>query len=177
MNRKNFLTVYTLITIVSVLVPLIVFVLMLLPQNYNILSIDRGVLPFFHACINACTFVFLILGFIFIKNKMISLHKKTMITCLFLSIIFLVSYVISKISNAPVKYGGDNIYMKGIYFFTLISHIILSMAIIPLALISIYKGLINNIKAHKKISKITLPIWLYVSFTGVLVYLFMKPYY
>ena len=93
-----------------------------------------------------------------------------------LSAIFLVSYVISKLSNAPTSYGGEG-WLRPTYFFILISHIILSIPVLPLALLAIYRGVTGEFQKHIKIVKWTFPIWMYVAITGVLVYIFMIPYY
>ncbi|MGO1585855.1 MAG: DUF420 domain-containing protein, partial [Mesonia sp.] len=84
--------------------------------------------------------------------------------------------VISKVSNDPMPYGGEG-FLKPLYFFVLISHIILSAIIVPLVLFTMYRGLTKEYVKHRKIARWTFPIWLYVSVTGVLVYLFMLPYY
>ena len=99
-----------------------------------------------------------------------------MISAFGLSAVFLVSYVLSKISNEPVPYGGEGI-MRYAYFFILISHIILSGIIVPLVLFTMYRGLSKQYEKHRKIARWTYPIWLYVAVTGVLVFLFMMPYY
>jgi putative membrane protein len=99
-----------------------------------------------------------------------------MMTAFVLSSVFLISYVISKLTNAPIPFGGEGI-MRYIYFFILISHIVLSVPVLPLALFSIYRGMTGEISKHKRIVKWTFPIWIYVAITGVMVYLFMAPYY
>lgn len=99
-----------------------------------------------------------------------------MITAFALSSVFLVSYVISKISNDPVPYGGTGV-LRYLYFYILISHILLSSIIVPLVLFTMYRGLTGQYEKHSKIAKWTFPIWLYVAVTGVLVYVFMLPYY
>ena len=99
-----------------------------------------------------------------------------MLSAFILSSVFLVSYVISKITNEPVPFGGEGI-IRYVYFFILISHIFLSVFVLPLALFSIYRGMTGEIQKHKSIVKWTFPIWMYVSITGVLVYVFMSPYY
>jgi putative membrane protein len=88
----------------------------------------------------------------------------------------LVSYVISKLNADPIPYGGDGV-VRGLYFFILISHILLSVPVLPLAMFAIYRGWTGEITKHKKIVRYTFPIWLYVAITGVLVYIFMAPYY
>ena len=99
-----------------------------------------------------------------------------MIIALVLSSLFLVSYVVYHLTHPSARFLGEGA-VRSIYFAILISHIILSVPVIPLALLSVYRGWTNDIKRHKKIVKFSLPVWLYVSLTGVLVYLFMQPYY
>ncbi|MGO1752650.1 MAG: DUF420 domain-containing protein [Psychroflexus sp.] len=165
----------TIITL-SILVPIIVLVLMYLPERSNLLGVDVGTFPFFHAIINALTALLLIIGYRMILKQKRKQHQFFMMTAFALSVVFLVSYVISKISNDPVPYGGEGL-LKGIYFFILITHIILSAIIVPLVLFTIYRAISGNFEKHKKIARWTFPIWLYVAITGVLVYLFMYPYY
>ncbi|TQD39631.1 DUF420 domain-containing protein [Haloflavibacter putidus] len=164
------------IVLLSVLVPLIVLVLMNLPTRYDLLGLDLGTFPFFHALLNGTTAILLLLGYFFIRNGKRKSHRNVMITAFVLSTVFLISYVISKISNDPVPYGGEG-FLKPIYFFILITHILLSAIIVPLVLFTMYRGLTKEYEKHKKIARWTFPIWLYVAITGVLVYLFMLPYY
>ncbi len=164
------------IILLSVLVPLIVLVLMNLPTRYDLLGLDLGTFPFFHALLNGTTAILLLLGYFFIRSGKRKSHRNVMVTAFVLSTIFLISYVISKISNDPVPYGGEG-FLKPIYFFILITHILLSAIIVPLVLFTMYRGLTKEYEKHKKIARWTFPIWLYVAITGVLVYLFMLPYY
>ncbi|MDQ7917014.1 DUF420 domain-containing protein [Mesonia sp. MT50] len=164
------------IIILSVVIPLAVLVLMNLPTRYDIFGLEMGTYPFFHALINGSTAFLLIVGYILIRKGETKLHRNVMITAFCLSSIFLVSYVISKVSNDPMPYGGEG-FLKPLYFFVLISHIILSAIIVPLVLFTMYRGLTKEYVKHRKIARWTFPIWLYVSVTGVLVYLFMLPYY
>lgn len=165
-----------IIIVLSIIVPIVVVVLMNLETRTNLLGLELGSFPFFHAIINALTAILLGTGYYLIKKQNRELHKRVMITAFVLSAVFLVSYVISKISHDPVPYGGEGL-MRYIYFFILISHITLSGIIIPLVLFTIYRGLTGEYSKHKKIAKWTFPIWMYVAVTGVLVYLFMMPYY
>ncbi|MBI6119251.1 DUF420 domain-containing protein [Salegentibacter maritimus] len=160
----------------SILVPALVLVLMYLPERYNIFGIQAGTFPFFHAVLNGSTAILLMLGYFFMNIKEYKLHRNVMITAFVLSAIFLVSYVISKISNDPVPYGGEGI-LRPVYFFILITHIVLSAIIVPLVLFTMYRGLTGEYEKHAKIARWTFPIWLYVAITGVLVYIFMFPYY
>ncbi|PZD78805.1 DUF420 domain-containing protein [Mesonia sp. K7] len=165
-----------IIIVLSVLIPLVVFILLNLPERYDLLGLELGTYPFFHAVLNGTTAILLVIGYVLIKQNKPNLHKNVMITAFCLSSIFLVSYVLSKISNDPVPYGGEGV-LRYIYFFILITHIVLSAIIVPLVLFTMYRGLTKEYIKHKKIAKYTFPIWLYVAITGVLVYVFMVPYY
>ena len=167
-----------LIIALSVIIPIAVALLMLFPDVFHIESetIDFSSLPFFHAILNGSTAVLLFTGFILIKNKKANLHKAAMLSAFVLSSVFLVSYVTSKLTNAPVPFGGEGV-IRYVYFFILISHIFLSVLVLPLAMFSIYRGMTGEISKHKSIVKYTFPVWMYVAITGVLVYVFMSPYY
>ena len=160
----------------SILVPIIVLILMYLPERYNMFGTQSGTFPLFHAVLNGSTAILLVMGYFFMKIKEYKLHRNTMITAFGLSAIFLISYVISKISNDPTPYGGEGA-LRYVYFFILITHIVLSAIIVPLVLFTMYRGLTAEYKKHAKIARWTFPIWLYVAITGVLVYIFMLPYY
>jgi putative membrane protein len=118
----------------------------------------------------------LAVAFGMIKTKKVVLHRLSNILAFSLSAVFLISYVISHTSNPDSHFGGEG-WVRPVYFFILISHIVLSIPVLPLAMLSIYRGLNNQISAHKKLVKWTFPIWMYVAVTGVLVYIFMAPYY
>ena len=162
----------------SIIVPIAVALLMSFPNVFHIESekYDFSSLPFLHAILNGSTAILLLTGFILIKNKRTNAHKIAMMSAFVLSSVFLISYVTSKLTNEPVKFGGEGL-VRISYFFVLITHIILSVAVLPLALFSIYRGITGEINKHKKIVKWTFPIWMYVAITGVMVYLFMVPYY
>ncbi len=160
----------------SIAVPLIVLVLMLLPARYNLFGTDPITFPLFHAILNFATAVLLIIGYFFMSIQNYIAHRNTMIAAFGLSVVFLVSYVLSKISNEPVPYGGEG-SLRYLYFFILITHIVLSAIIVPLVLFTMYRGLKGQYDRHSRIAKWTFPIWLYVAITGVLVFLFMMPYY
>ena len=177
MKEKDSLFI-PLIIALSIIIPIAVALLMLLPETLHIESgnIDFSSLPFFHAILNGSTALLLLTGFVLIKNKNTKGHKISMMTAFVFSSIFLISYVVSKLTNDPVPFKGDGT-TRVFYFFILISHIILSIPVLPLALFSIYRGLTGEIQKHKKIVKWTFPIWMYVAITGVMVYMFMIPYY
>ncbi len=177
MKKKDSFFVPLIITL-SIVVPIVVALLMLFPDVFHIESesIDFSSLPFFHAILNGSAAVLLFTGFILIKRKKTNLHKISMLSAFVLSSVFLLSYVTSKLTNAPVPFGGEGV-IRYIYFFILITHIILSIAVLPLALFSIYRGITGEIEKHKSIVKYTFPIWMYVAITGVIVYALMSPYY
>ncbi len=133
-------------------------------------------LPPIYAAINAITTIVLILAFIAIRNKNITRHKKLMTFAIVLSTLFLLMYVVYHMTSDSTKFGGEGV-IKSIYFFILITHIVLSIVVIPFVLITYVRGLTNNIEKHKKIAKITFPLWLYVSISGVVVYILISPYY
>ncbi len=164
-----------IIWIGSIALPLAVMVLYYLPKPEGV-GESFKFLTLINAIINGLTAVFLVLGFIAIKNKKIELHRKMMFTALILSLLFLVCYVLYHSTNAPTKFGGEGI-MKGIYYFLLLTHIVLAAAIVPLVLITVVRALSEKFDRHRKIARIALPLWLYVSVTGVIVYLMIAPYY
>ena len=177
MKKRDSIFVPIIISL-SVIIPIAVAFLLLFPNVFHIASenYDFSSLPFFHAVLNGSTAILIFTGFVLIKNKKTELHKASMLSAFSLSSIFLVSYVISKITNEPVPFGGEGM-IRDIYFFILISHILLSIPVLPLALFSIYRAMTGEIEKHKSIVKWTFPIWMYVAITGVLVYLLMSPYY
>ena len=160
------------IKIISVAIPLVVAILFNVRIDYELPIF----LPPIYATINALTSVLLVLALMAIKSKKIQLHQRLMQTCIVLSLVFLVMYIAYHMTTDPTPFGGEG-YIKILYFFILISHILLSIALIPLVLISYVRAFQKEFPAHKKISKITFPIWLYVAVTGVIVYLMIDPYY
>ncbi len=163
----------SLIIFFSVVIPIAVAILYFLPKTNTPLF---SFLPLLNAIINGVTFIILIAALIAIKNKNIVLHKSLMWTALSFSVLFLLSYVLYHATTPSTSYGGEGV-LKYVYFFILITHILLSAIIIPLVLITFSRALAEKFDLHKKIARITLPIWLYVSLTGVLVYLLISPFY
>ena len=160
------------IKIVSVAIPVVVAILFGVRVDYDL----PVFLPPIYATINAITALLLVLALVAIKAKKIQIHQRLMQSCIVLSLVFLVMYIAYHMTTDPTPFGGEG-HMKTLYFFILISHIILSIALIPLVLISYVRAFQKEFPAHKKISKITFPIWLYVASTGVIVYLMIAPYY
>ena len=131
-------------------------------------------LPPIYATTNAITAVILILAVIAIKKGNRIIHEKLIKTAMLLSILFLILYVLYHMTSNSTSYEGSS---KGIYYFILISHIILSIAVIPFVLVTYMRAKLGKFPAHKKIAKITFPLWLYVAITGVIVYIMISPYY
>lgn len=159
----------------SILIPIAVAILFTI--KIEIPGVERlGFLPPIYAAINALTAVILILGVIQIKKGNRKTHENLMKTAIGLSATFLVMYVIYHMTSDSTPYGGEGA-IRTVYFIILVTHIILSIAIIPLVLVSFVKALSRRFDQHKKIAKITFPIWLYVTITGVIVYIMISPYY
>jgi putative membrane protein len=133
-------------------------------------------LPPIYATINGFTALLLIAAVIAIKNGKRKLHENLMKTAIACSVAFLGMYVAYHMTADSTKFGGEGT-IKMVYYFILITHIILSIAIIPMVLITYVRALAQRFDKHKKLSKITFPIWLYVATTGVIVYLMISPYY
>lgn len=162
-----------LIVIVSIALPLAVAALF----GIKIPNVERlGFLPPIYASINGLTAVLLVVAVIAIKQGKRILHERLMKINLILSMLFLLMYIAYHMTSESTVFGGAE-SMKLIYYFILISHILLSIAIIPLVLITVVRALSERFDAHKKIAKITFPLWLYVTISGVVVYLMISPYY
>ncbi|WP_274474691.1 DUF420 domain-containing protein [Mangrovimonas aestuarii] len=133
-------------------------------------------LPPIYASVNALTAFVLILAFIAVQNKKIKLHERLVKTAIALSVSFLVMYVAYHMTSDSTPYGGEGA-IKYMYYFILVTHIIMSVAVIPFVLITYVRGITNDVERHRKIAKITFPLWLYVAVTGVIVYIMISPYY
>ena len=170
MNKDSFWI--RIIYIVSIIISAAVAFLILGPRPEGIEgSIDVTTLPLVNATLNTITTILLIYGYILIRQKKRRLHKNVMLTSFGISGAFLVSYVIYHwFKSGPKEYLGN---YSELYFFILITHIVLAAIIIPLALLTLYRGWSENLLKHRRIAKITLPIWLYVSVTGVIIYLML----
>jgi putative membrane protein len=165
-----------LIAILSVVIPLAVAALFFLDKSTADASVDVSFQPPLHAILNSLTAIALIVGYINIKKKNVRVHRAAMLTAFGLSAIFLVSYVTYHFLGERTIYGGEGM-LKYIYYFVLLTHIVLAVVIVPLVLLSVYFGITNQLARHRRISRWTFPIWLYVAITGVLVYLLISPYY
>ncbi|MGB1170921.1 MAG: DUF420 domain-containing protein [Flavobacteriaceae bacterium] len=162
-----------LITIVSIAVPLVVAILF----GVRIPNVEPlRMLPPIYATINGITALLLLTALLAIKNKRIALHETLMKVSIFLSLLFLVMYVAYHMTSDSTPFGGEG-FIRYVYFFILITHVVLSIGIIPMVLITYVRAISKHFGAHKKIARITFPIWLYIAITGVIVYLMIAPYY
>jgi putative membrane protein len=175
--EKNDKKYFRLIQVLSFAIPIAVAVILLGMGKAKLpLGEWTKMLPHINGVINTVTSVTLILGLIFIKIKNISLHRIMMLISFVLGSVFLVTYVLYHISNTDTKFMGTGM-IRYIYFTLLISHILLSIVVVRFVLMSLYYGLSKQYEEHKKTVKWAYPIWLYVSVTGVIVYLMISPYY
>jgi putative membrane protein len=130
---------------------------------------DYSALPALNAALNVSTFLLLILGYVFIRQKAITGHTMAMLGACGTSTLFLISYITYHLHHGSTAFQGHGI-MRLVYFTILISHTILAIVIVPMALVTLFRGLRGRFQKHVAIARVTLPIWLYVSVTGVLVY-------
>lgn len=162
-----------LITIVSIAVPIVVALLF----GVRLPGVEPlSFLPPIYAGINALTALLLLVALWAIKTKKIQLHERVMKVCIALSLSFLVMYVAYHMTSDSTPYGGQGA-IRIIYFTLLVSHILLSIIIIPLVLHTYLRAYLKQYQSHRKLARITFPIWLYVAITGVVVYLMISPYY
>ena len=165
------------IVAVSIIIPVVVAILFgvkLKDFGYNVEPLSF--LPPIYATTNGITAIVLVWAVIAIKNGKRKLHERLMTFAISLSVAFLVMYVAYHMTSDSTKFGGEGV-IRYVYFFILVTHILLSIAIIPLVLITYVRALAENFDRHRKIAKITFPLWLYVAITGVVVYLMISPYY
>lgn len=169
------LTNKKIVNILAIAIPIAVALLIGIRQKVA-LGTWTSFLPHLIGVINGLTAVFLILALLAIKQKKVNLHKNLMFFAFSLGAIFLVTYILYHISNPSTAYEGVG-FIRYVYYFLLISHILLSIGVVYFVLMALHYALTNQITKHKKIVKIAYPLWLYVSVSGVLVYLMISPYY
>lgn len=163
------------INTLSIAIPVAVAVLLGIRQKVD-LGDWTSYLPHINGIINSVTSILLLAGFYFIRQKNIEAHKRTMLAAFTLGSLFLVSYVLYHLTNESTPFGGEG-WVRPVYYFLLISHIVLSIVVVWFVLRAVYFALTGQILKHKQTVKYAYPIWLYVSITGVIVYLMIKPYY
>jgi putative membrane protein len=165
------------IIIVSILIPVVVAILFSIKlKDFGIDVEPLSFLPPIYAAINAITAVLLVTAVIAIKNGNKKRHELLMKSAIACSLLFLVMYVAYHLTSDPTPFGGTG-WIKAVYLLILLSHIALSIIIIPLVLFTYVRALSQQFDKHKNLAKITYPIWLYVAITGVIVYLMISPYY
>jgi putative membrane protein len=140
------------------------------------LGFDVHIFALINAVINSIVSVLLLVALVAVKKKNYVQHRNVMLAAMVLSVLFLLSYIAHHLLAGETKYGGEGV-LKSIYYFILLTHIPLAAIILPFILFTAYRGLTGEYANHKKLAKYTWPLWLYVSITGVLVYLFISPYY
>ena len=161
-----------IIIVLSVLIPVTVAVLF----RVKIEGYDFRFLPGIYASINALTSVLLIMSYFLIRFGKRRAHEFLMKICIGLSASFLMLYVLYHMTTASTTYGGQGT-LKYVYYFVLVSHILLSVIITPLVLFTFSRAISGNFERHKALAKFTFPIWLYVAISGVAVYWMISPYY
>jgi len=159
------------IIVASIAIPVVVAVLFGLPP---VEGVDTSFLPPFYATINGITALLLIGALWAIKQKNMNLHRMFIRLSLFCSLVFLASYVAYHLTSESTVYGGE---YRTLYLFILISHIFLSIAVVPMVLFTYLFAWQGNYKRHKRWTKITWPLWFYVAITGVVVYFMISPFY
>lgn len=165
------------IIILSIAIPIVVAILFGIKlKDFGIDVTPLNFLPPIYASINGFTALLLVAAVIAIKNGKRKLHENLMKTAIACSVAFLGMYVAYHMTADSTKFGGEGI-IKYIYFFILLTHIVLSIIVIPFVLITYVRALAQRFDKHKKIARITFPLWLYVAVTGVIVYLMISPYY
>ena len=195
-NSENINLYNRLTVIVSILVPIVVALLLFLKWDLDKLIFDLRspnfepiiliedlpiakplkFLPPIYATINGITAIILVMAVYYIKRGKRNIHENLIKICIALSLCFLVMYIAYHITSDPTSFGGEGA-IKYIYYFILISHILLSITVIPFVLFSYIRAITGDFERHRKIAKITFPIWLYVAVTGVIVYIMISPYY
>jgi len=139
-------------------------------------SFDVHLFARINAGINSLVSLLLVAGLVAVKSGRYQLHKRLMISAIFLSVLFLLSYIAHHLLAGDTRYGGEGM-IRYLYFFILVSHIFLAAVILPFILFTSYRALVAEWPAHRKMAKVTWPVWFYVSVTGVLVYWMISPYY
>ncbi|MFC3340902.1 DUF420 domain-containing protein [Paenibacillus abyssi] len=165
-----------LIAAFSVVLIGVITLLFFLPEYDGTLQFDVTIFPLLNAIFNLFTFSFLVIALVAVKKKNIPMHRNFIFLAFVSTAFFLVSYVIYHYLTEPTKFGGGDA-LRYTYYFILITHVMLAIVNVPLALLSVTKALNMQIEKHRRIARWTMPIWLYVSSTGVIVYLLISPYY
>ena len=173
-KEKNYKTGITILSIVIPIAVAALFGINLIALGFDVEPLSF--LPPIYATINGITAILLVLAVVAIKKGKRKLHEKLNTLAIICSVLFLVMYVAYHMTSDSTSFGGEGV-IKYIYYFILISHIVLSVVVIPFVLVTLMRTKFGKFAEHKKIAKITFPLWLYVALTGVIVYLMISPYY
>jgi putative membrane protein len=173
--QKNDKLANVLIIVFSIVVFVAVVFLSRIKVDLN-LPFDVHIFAKVNAIINSAVSFLLLVGLLAVKRSRYALHKKVMMTAMVLSFLFLVSYICHHLLSDSTSFGGEGA-IKIVYYIILISHILLAAIILPFILFTSYRALVAEWPGHKKLARVTWPIWFYVSVTGVIVYLMISPYY
>jgi putative membrane protein len=173
MKIRNYMPLVVILTLV---INSLVAILFFMPPYQGLVHMDLTMLPMVNAILNSFTFVFLLAAYAAIRKKQIQTHRRYIYAAFGSTTLFLLTYVTYHFLTESTRYGGEG-PLRTVYLFILLTHIILAIVIVPLALMSAFSGLGMQVERHRKIARWTMPIWLYVSFTGVVVYLMIRPYY
>ncbi len=164
------------VILLSVVIYAIIFVLYVMPKPQQFAHVDLTFLPMLNAIFNSFTFLFLLLALVFIRKKNITMHKRFIWAAFGSTTLFLLTYTVYHSLAPSTPYGGEGV-LKYIYYFILLTHIVLAAIIVPIALVTLFRGVFMEVEKHKRLARWTMPLWLYVSLSGVLVYIFISPYY
>lgn len=163
------------VNVLSIVIPVVVALLLGIRTKIELGSWTHS-LPHAIGAINGLTSILLIIGWIAIRSKKVALHRFALTSAFCLGGCFLVCYVTYHLSNPSTSFGGQG-WIRPVYYFVLISHIVLSLVVLPLVLRAFLFALLGRFSDHRRIAKYAMPVWLYVSITGVLAYLMISPYY
>lgn len=182
--------IQNIILFLSIIIPLTVALLLFIPGKLSVTGNWNLYLPHINGSINIITSFVLLFGFIMIKRENKDMHKKAMVTAFLLGVLFLISYILYHSTTSSTIFGDVNHdglldldenaqigYIRSIYLLILLTHILLAIIVVPLVLFAFYFALMDKFDKHKRIVRFTLPVWLYVSVSGVVVYLLIRPYY
>lgn len=172
-QERNYTPIIITLTIV---INVVIAILFFLPKQDRDIPFDITILPRLNAVFNSFTFIFLLAALFFILRKNIKMHRNFIFAAFTTTLFFLITYLTYHYLAPSTSYGGEGI-LKSFYYFILISHIMLAPLVVALALFSLVWGITGKITKHRKIARWTMPLWLYVSLSGVLVFILISPYY
>lgn len=170
-DKKAKLLIYTF----SVIIFLLIAALGRTRLNVDV-GFDIHIFAAINAVINTIVTILLVVALVAVKQRKLVLHKNVMLAAMWLSVLFLISYVAHHLLAGDTRFGGVG-SIRYLYFFILITHIVLAAVILPFILFTAYRAMIGEYEVHKKIARITWPIWFYVSLSGPVIYLMISPYY